>query len=151
MVPFASMPVVPPDLPPVLRGQTKSVQIADLLTQLEANLCASQRYLLVQDIAGLERCTDEQADMARTLQAFLMGGNSSCENEPDTTKILAASAGSIPAAAGRVLHLARTQEALLRSAQRHLATLFHLAIGSAATYRPLRSQSGTFKGLAVHL
>lgn len=110
-----------------------------LLRTLEVSLQNSQKALLARDVGHLEELTREQLrlrallTLARAENENLAGAETSTNPEP---------AAAMRAAAKRVMHLGRIQQALLDRAQRSLRTLSHRIAGVSATYNPLPPNQG---------
>jgi hypothetical protein len=102
-----------------------------LFTELEASLEAGQKALLARDVASLDCATDEQMRLRRALGILLFPARGQAQK--DTI------APELQAAACRVLHLTRVQDALLRRAQRFLSVLCQWASGPNASYGELVS------------
>ena len=98
-----------------------------LLTDLELSLRASERAILSRDVAGLERATDEQANLGRRLVLLPVRGG--------------AFSPTVMEAQRRVLGLGRVQGALLERAQRRLRVLANWMAGPQAEYRPVSGDS----------
>jgi hypothetical protein len=102
-----------------------------VLVELEASLQASQAALLARDLAQVERSTSEQLRLQRALEILWpRDGIGVPESDP-------ALAGELRSTQMRVLHLVRTQAALLRRAQLWLRTVSNMLAGPEAIYLPL--------------
>jgi hypothetical protein len=101
------------------------------LGELEASLQASQAALLARDVAVIEQSTNEQVRLQQALEGlWSRDGIGVPESDP-------ALGGELRSAQRRVLHLVRTQAALLRRAQCWLRTLSNMLAGPEAIYLPL--------------
>jgi len=95
-----------------------------VLRQLEATLQLGQKALLAYDLSAIEFATSEQARLRQEFETLWAWGIPRADTD----------AAELRAAQQRILHLGKTQAALLSRAQRYLNVLARLHAGANAAY-----------------
>jgi hypothetical protein len=98
-----------------------------LLADLESSLRSTEQAILARDVAGLERATDEQANLHRRLVLLPVHGS------PFSAAVMEAQR--------RVLQLGQVESALLERAQQRLRMLANWLAGPEAEYRAVSGKA----------
>lgn len=102
-----------------------------LMRQLHDSLSRSRQAVLDLNLAGLERETQEQVRLSRTLKAEIRGGGAT-DTAPDAEDL----AEELRRSQKEVAQAARVQLALLTRVRRKAAVMANMLTGPATNYPP---------------
>jgi hypothetical protein len=120
-----------------------------LMRELEESLHQSRKALLAQDLAAIERCTREQVDLIRELDALMqrsmaspVAGRQEKDEAPGRSPGALELEEELRRSRSRILEAVRLQAALLARARAKLRILANMLAGPSVTYGPWLARSG---------